>query len=247
MNLKKLFDYSEPIVAATTLFVIGLIGVSYYLAQVVYDIKLASDTIEVTGSAKEAVTADRGRLVLTLETRTGMTDQAAGSQKLQAAIDSAIAYLAVEELTEYEVPAGSVQADYYYPTNGPAVQTGYIINRSIVVRSDAVEKLLRLANDTTPLAGAGYSVSSAGLELTYSKLDELRVKLLSSAIKDATARAEAIAAESERAVGVLRTATGGVVQVLPVDGVEISDYGSYDTSSQNKEVMVTVRAVFVLE
>ncbi|MFM2423735.1 MAG: hypothetical protein RLZZ70_122 [Candidatus Parcubacteria bacterium] len=247
MHFKKLFDYSQPLVAATTLFVVGLLVITVYLAQVLYDIKLAGDTIEVTGSAKEAVTADRGRLVLTMETRTGMGDQAAGTQRMQAAVDAATAYLATQELTEYEAPAGSIQPDYYYPTNGPAVQTGYIITRSLVIRSGDIDKLLVLANDTTPLTGAGYTVSSAGLELTYSKLDEMRVKLLSSAIKDATDRAEAIADESGRAVGVLRNATGGVVQVMAVDGVDISDYGSYDTGSQNKEVMVTVRAVFELE
>ena len=98
-----------------------------------------------------------------------------------------------------------------------------------------------------PLSGAGYTVTSGGMELTYSKLDEMRVKLLTSAIKDATDRAEAIASESGRTVGALRNATGGVVQVLAADGIEISDYGSYDTSSLNKEVMVTVRASFELK
>jgi hypothetical protein len=45
----------------------------------------------------------------------------------------------------------------------------------------------------------------------------------------------------------LRNASSGVVQVLAADGVDISDYGSYDTTSLNKEVMVTVRAVFELQ
>jgi hypothetical protein len=74
----------------------------------------------------------------------------------------------------------------------------------------------------------------------------MRVELLSEAIKDAKARAEAIAKESGRQVGELREATGGVVQVLSQGGVDISDSGSYDTESLNKEVMVTVRATFEL-
>ena len=48
------------------------------------------------------------------------------------------------------------------------------------------------------------------------------------------------------AIGTLRSASSGVVQVLPQGGIEISDYGSYDTQSMNKEVMVTVRATFEL-
>jgi len=34
---------------------------------------------------------------------------------------------------------------------------------------------------------------------------------------------------------------------LPQGGVDISDYGSYDTQSKNKDVMVTVRATFSIE
>jgi hypothetical protein len=75
----------------------------------------------------------------------------------------------------------------------------------------------------------------------------MRVKLLTAAIEDATDRANAIAQNSGRSVGQLKNAVGGVVQVLPAGGVDISDYGSYDTASINKEVMVTTRATFRLE
>ena len=75
----------------------------------------------------------------------------------------------------------------------------------------------------------------------------MRVKLLSQAIADASNRAKAIVQDSGRKIGVLRSASGGVVQVLPEGGVEISDSGSYDTQSLKKEVMVTVRATFSLK
>lgn len=247
MNIKKLFDYSQPLVAATTLLVLGLFVVTFYVAQVAYDIKLAGDTVEVTGSAKEAVVADMGRLVINLEVKTGLSDKQTGTDLMEKAVDSTLSYLTEQGFTEYETPAGYTSADYYYPQNSAAVPTGYTIMRSITVRSSELEKLSDLANNTGPLSGTGYSVTSGGLELTYSKLDEMRVKLLTQAIKDATDRANAIASESGRTVGQLRNATGGVVQVLALGGVDISDYGSYDTGSLNKEIMVTVRATFGLK
>lgn len=247
MNFKKLFDYSEPVVAGVTIFVVALFIVVFYSAQVLYDIKLSGDTIEVTGSAKMAVVADEGRLMLTVQAKTGLFNQAEGTLRAQKAIESITAYLTTLGLTEFETPAGSVTAEYYYPQNAAAVQTGYTITRNVVVRSGEIEKLTTLANDLGPLSGDGYVVTSYGLELTYSKLSELRVKLLTDAIKDATDRANAIAENSGRTVGPLRNAVGGVVQVMPQGGVEISDYGSYDTSSINKEVMVTTRATFGLE
>jgi hypothetical protein len=84
------------------------------------------------------------------------------------------------------------------------------------------------------------------LQYYYSKLPDLRVSLLSDAVKDAKSRAEKIAEGTGRAVGSIQSASSGVVQVLPVNSVEVSDYGSYDTSSIEKDVMVTVKASFRL-
>lgn len=70
------------------------------------------------------------------------------------------------------------------------------------------------------------------------------MELLSEAVKDAQNRAGKIAQSSGNEVGSLKSASVGVVQVLPVNSTEISDYGTYDTSSIEKEVMITVRATF---
>lgn len=247
MNFRKLFDYSVPLVAASTILVIGAVAVALYAGKVTYDIKLAADTVEVTGSAKEAVVADTGRWTINLETRTGINDQQAGFNRLQTAADKIVTYLEAQGFTEIETPTGSTYPNYVYPQNGESYLSGYTVNRSIIVRSSDVAALNTLANNIDPFVGAGYNVTTGGLELTYSKLAEMRVKLLSAAIADAQARAQAIVQDSGRSIGMLRTATGGVVQVLPEGGVEISDYGSYDTQSMNKEVMVTVRAVFSLQ
>jgi hypothetical protein len=247
MNLKKLFDYSVPLVAASTILVVGVFGVALYAGKVAYEIKIASDTVEVTGSAKEAVVADMGRWTLNLETKTGLHDQQAGFSRLEGAVQKISSYLKEQGFDEIEIPVGTTYPNFVYPQNGESYQSGYNVNRSIIVRSDDVAKLSALANDIDPFVSSGYNVSTGGLELTYSKLAEMRVKLLSAAIADAEARAEAIVQDSGRVIGMLRTATGGVVQVLPEGGVEISDYGSYDTQSINKEVMVTVRAVFSIE
>ncbi len=247
MNFKKLFDYSQPLVAAMTLFVVTLIGLAYFGSQVVYNLKLADDTIEVTGSTKESVVADTGRLVINLEAKTGLNNQDEGVRNLESAITNITKYLADKKLTDVETPAGSTNATYYYPERGEAVQTGYSITRSVIVRGTDLDTLEQLANNTAPLSGNGYTVSVYGLELTYSKLDEMRVRLLSEAIQDAKDRAEAIAQNTGRSVGPLRNATGGVVQVLSQGSVEVNDYGSYDTSSLNKDVMVTARVTFGLQ
>lgn len=246
MHIRKLFDYSVPIVAAATLLVVGAIAVALIGAYVAYDLKLSGDSVEVTGSAKEAVVADTARWVINLETKTGINDQQLGYARLESATKRITEYLKSQEFNDYETPVVASYQNYEYPQSGSPIFTGFTVSRQIIVKSTDVEKISALANTIEPFTGPNYNVTTQSLELTYSKLADMRVKLLRDAIRDAKARAEAIAAETGRGVGVLRNASGGVVQVLPEGGIEISDYGMYDTQSMRKEVMVTVRATFEL-
>ncbi len=238
---------SSPIVTAATLlgiaFIIG-VGVASYTA---FEIKTSQEVVEVTGSAKVPVTADFARWSINLESKTGLTNQQAGYDQLENATAKITNYLAEAGFTEIETPAPVSMSNYTYPQYGDPIQTGYTVMRSITVRSADIEGLTALTGSIAPLTGEGYMVSTGNLELTYQKLPETRVTLLTEAIADAKARAEAIAKETGRDVGALRSATGGVVQVLPLGSVEVSDYGMYDTQSLEKEVMVTVRASFSLQ
>jgi len=247
MNFKKLFDYSVPLVAATTLLIVGLCAITLYVSKVVYDIKLANDTVEVTGSAKEEVIADAARWSITLETKTDLNDQQSGFERLESAAQVIVQYLDSQGISDVEDPPATTYPLFIYPQNGVPEQTGFSVSRTITMRSSDIEKMGMLANNVEPFTGTNYNVTTGMLEYTYTKLPEMRVKLLTEAIADATNRANAIAQDSGRTVGILRNASGGVVQVLPRGGVEISDYGSYDTMSVDKEIMVTVRASFSLK
>ena len=247
MNPKGLINYTEPLVAAATLLAIGMlisVGVGAYTA---YKIKVAANIIEVTGSAKESVVSDFARWTINLDTKTPTDNQQIGFDRLDAATTRIVAYLKKQGFTDIETPSPNTNPSYSYPDKSEPILTGYSATRQIIVRSADVDKIVELAGNISPFTGYSYNVSSNGIELTYQDLPNERVKLLSGAIKDAKARAEAIAKETGRSVGTLRSATGGVVQVLPQGGVDISDYGSYDTQGKNKDIMVTVRASFSIQ
>lgn len=246
MSIKKLFDYSEPIVTAATLIVFGFVASAGIAGYTAYQIKVADDVIEVTGSAKEAVTADYAKWTIHLETRTGILEQQAGFDRLSKATDKILAYLQKKGFEEVETPVISAYPDYSYPQYSSPVLNGYVVSRDVIVRSENIDDVATLANNIAPLTGPSYTVSTNSLELTYRGLDATRVALLSKAVEDAQARAEAIAKQAGRSVGMLRSSSSGVVQVLPKGGVEVSDYGMYDTQSKDKEVMVTVRTKFKL-
>jgi len=75
----------------------------------------------------------------------------------------------------------------------------------------------------------------------------LKVAKTADAVKDAKSRAQKIAEGTDKTIGTIKTANMGVVQVLPVNSTEVSDYGTYDTGTIEKEVMITVTVLFTLE
>jgi hypothetical protein len=122
----------------------------------------------------------------------------------------------------------------------------YQLNQTVTVQSDDVNKLTDISKKVSTLASQGVIVSVQSLEYYYSKLPDLRISLLTQAVEDAKARAAKIAQGTGRRVGNVQNASIGVVQVMSPNSVDVSDYGSYDTSSIEKDVMVTVKASFRL-
>ena len=84
-------------------------------------------------------------------------------------------------------------------------------------------------------------------EYFISDLPSYRVSLAGQAMSDAKARAEQLVKESHQSVGRLRAASTAAVQVMSADSINVSDYGTYDTSTINKTVMVSVHATFSVE
>jgi hypothetical protein len=174
--------------------------------------------------------------------RTGLSDQSVGYAAVQRGVAAVKAKLEAEGFTDIELTPQNANEQW-----GQSGITGYTINQGITVQSGDVRKVQALANASESFQGSGYLVRTGYIEYTYTKLDEMRVKLLGAAITDAEARADSITSMSGRETGDLKSASSGVVQVLAKNGVDISDYGSYDTQSIEKDVMVTVRAVFSIE
>ena len=99
---------------------------------------------------------------------------------------------------------------------------------------------------SSSLIDQGVVFSSQRLQYFYTRLASLRVQLLAAATKDAQARARKIAGSTGARLGQLMTASSGVIQVTPLNSTQISNQGSYDTSTIQKQVTAVVRASFAL-
>jgi uncharacterized protein len=223
--------------------IVGVSIISYSL----YQIKAADNSLSVTGSAKQSVTADlvkwNANFTRTVYASTLKTGYA--QMKADEAIVSKFLTDNGITATELTISPVSMQEQYNYNKTAGA-PTEYTLTQNVTVQSSDIEKIQNISKSTQTVIDQGVILSAYSPEYYYSKLPEARVTLLPEAMKDAQTRAQSIAGSTGKKVGTLKSASMGVVQVMQPNSIDVSDYGSYDTSTVEKEIMITVKASFSL-
>ena len=120
----------------------------------------------------------------------------------------------------------------------------YQLTRQLQVSSGDVERIERLNRNFTDLVKQGLNVANCWVSYTISDLDQHKIELLKAATANGRTRAETLAGSAGGQAGALLSASQGIFQVLaPGDG-NISDYGTYDRSTIEKEIKAVVTLEF---
>lgn len=230
-----------PIIMGTALIIASIV-----IAYGFKNIKPSGHNFMVTGSATMRVTSDTAKLNGSIS-RTVPISGLEGAyteiaQNIQQVKDLAKAQGIKDE--EITVLAPSANEQFSYGQNGEITSKNYLVNQRVVISTPNIDTVTKFGNAVSQLAKQGIFFQTGGPEYYYSKLPEARVSLLGKAVKDAKARAESVAQNAGAGVGSLESVSGGIVQVLAPNSTDISDYGSYDTSTIEKDIMVTVKAEF---
>ncbi len=204
--------------------------------------------LTVTGSTKKQVEADLAKWTTNFTRRANLENLPEVINKVEndkTKITKIITDLGIDEKGITFLP---VQTDAIYeqmPGYGYTQNIiGYNVRRELRVESNEIEKIDRLANETRKFIDLGLVPEYQRTEYLYTKLADLRPELFAAATEDAKTRAEAIAKGSGLKVGVPLSAKTGVVQVLPRNSLDISDYGAYDLSTKEKDITATVSITF---
>ncbi|MCX6780160.1 MAG: SIMPL domain-containing protein [Candidatus Magasanikbacteria bacterium] len=202
----------------------------------------AGRVLEVTGTATEMVKADTATWHADFSrsaTVTNLKDGYAQMKNDEALVSKFFKdnKVASEEL---QIMPVSMFVNYNKSQNNDA-PVEYNLTQTITVQTKDLAKVDQLAKSFQSLINQGVIFSAQPVEYYYSGLSDLKVKLIGDAVKDAKARAQKVAEAGDRNVGELRSAASGVVQVLAPNSTDVSDYGTYDTRTIDKQVMVTVR------
>jgi hypothetical protein len=229
---KKLFLMPVAVVVGALVLAVGF-----------YASRVQDDVLSVTGSAKRSVTADTAKLTLHWSRSTGVSDLRGGYIQMKQDENQILSFLGEKGFGDADriVSAISLEEPNKY---NPGMVQEYTLRQYVTVTTADITKVADLAKNLQPLVDRGIVLAPQQPEYYYGKLAELRIELLGDAVKDARARAEIIATNGGQKLGSLMSASMGVVQVLSPDSIDVSDYGAYDTSNQQKEVMVTVRTSF---
>lgn len=235
------------IIIASLIIALSLIICVFIYSNNLFKIQNLNNTLVVTGSSTKIVQSDLAKLSSSFSRNVTETDLKKGYSLMKEDEEKVIEFLSNNNILEdeYEIYPVSMYKDYYYD-KGMQGESRYNLSQQVIITSSDIEKIKNLSQKANDLIKLDVIYQTNAPEYYYTKLPEERINLLPQAVLDAQKRAEAIAKSSDRKVGALKSADMGVVQIMQPNSTDIASYGTYDTSTIEKEIMITVRANFVL-
>jgi len=232
---------------------VGLVFSTLILSGTIQKIKLSHQTITVKGVAERKIKSDRAVWRGSFSVRGA--DLVSSYRKSQKDLETVLAWLEKNGVPKQSVNISSVRTynrfkefttkDGLLQTSGEIV--GYTLDQGIEIASDDIALIGRLAKESTALIQDGIAFESASPEYYFTKLDDLKIQMLGEATKDARARAEQLAVNSDSKVGALRSASQGVFQITPPFSTEVSNMGQSDTTSIDKSIKALVTVEYSIE
>lgn len=223
---------------------VGLVAATAILSKAAVRVA-RNETIRVKGAASKLVTSDFGCWNGEITLRSPDLDT--GTKKLAEQRQAVLLYLNSAGFQDAEITVEGIGIRQEFKLNEKGQNTGevraFVLSQSFQINSGKVNSLEKLSRDFSQLLEKGILVTSSNAEFIVNDLESYKMELLKQATQNAYQRADVIARGCEGKVGRLLSASQGVFQVLAPGIGNISDYGTYDKGTVNKEV----RAVVTLE
>ena len=249
MENDNVFKNSQIIILGLCIGAATIAG-SMILAQGAYRItRFAHETITVTGSAQKEIKSDY--ITWSCHVSRQGTDLAGAYQSIKEDMAKVVAYLKEKQISEAEIKVTPIVTEVLRKKNKEHEETidvgGYLLSQGVEIRSREVEKLSRVARESTELISKGLEFVSDAPEFFYTDIGKLKLEMLALATQNAKERAKSMAGSVGNRIGLMRSAKMGVFQITPVTSTDVSDWGPNDTSSYEKKVMSVVTASFAIE
>lgn len=228
-------------------FAMAVLGAGLTLAGsvAVKGLRSANDTITVTGSSTERITSDFADWTVVVSV--GGDSQQTAYQALQPAVQRTVDFLKGQGIPAGEIELGNVKSEQQQvrdPRTGELRSVIWGSTQAVKVSSPNVRKVQAVAGAIAELIGQGVPLTINEPAYTYTKLAEKRVDMLAKATRDARGRAVAIAREAGSSIGPIARADTGTFQITVPNSTEMGSYGSYDTSTIDKDITAVMGVTF---
>lgn len=242
-------DGSRPHVITAAIIggclLLGLAAAGFLIGHGAVRFRAEIRTVTVKGLVEREVRSDQA--VWRLGLRRASEDVRDAQARIAADRDAAVAFLLKQGFPDAEIerePTRTIDklAREYAPQGG-ADRLRYIVTTSLIVKSANVDLVRTSLGAADELLKAGIVLdgeregAAANPRYVVSKFNELRPQLLAEATKNARATAQQFASDSGAAIGKIRSANQGMIQIFGLDGSDESGPFS-PTSSVVKRIRV---------
>ncbi len=236
-------------VGAAFMVAAGLVASTYLLTSTWERIK-SENSIAVTGSAKRRIRSDL--IVWKARVSVQMPQMSDAFRALASQTPKVVNYLKNKKINGNQISVGAISTRILHPMNANGVEmqdtiSGYALYQTIEVRSNEVDKLTQISKQATELINEGVNLESEAPEYYYTKVSELKVKMMAEAARDAHNRAKQIVAANDTKLGQVRSARMGVIQINPANATYVSSEGNNDNTSLEKDIIAVVSTTYALK
>ncbi len=246
--MKEIKDYQ--IILLGIVIALGAMISTFILSRAIVSYqKLQNQTISVTGSASQEITSDLAVWKAYYESRS--KDLKSGYAKINADKNNVKEFLLASGMEEKDIKFTPVSSYPVYKklSNGYDSNEidGYRLSQNVEVSSNNVDAVTKISQDVVKLVDKNVELTSNMVEYYVSNLNELKIKMLAEATKDAKQRAQSMVKSTGGSIGVMNSAKMGVFQIVAKDSTDVSDYGIYNTNAKDKKINAVVNATFTIK
>lgn len=221
--------------AGTGILAIGIVLGGYLLGNGLVRAKDADRSVTVRGLAEKDVTAD---LAIWTIAYSAQAEDLAGAQSGADQDTAAIRGF----FKELGFPEGALQPTgvnvSQFTENGV---TKFTVRQRMTLRSTDIARAQNAVRRQFELVRRGVVLDEgSGIAYTFTKLNDIKPKMVADATLDARSSAEKFAADSGTSVGKIKSATQGYFEINARDGESGGGWGASDTPYKRVRVVTTV-------
>lgn len=208
------------------------------------------NSIQVKGYAQKDIESDLGQWMSMIKARSNELTSAYTlindykAKTIKYLVDNGIAESDIKLSAVYTREIFQQKDNGYGETNQ---LEGYELTMNISFQSKDLDKVEKIAQESSELIRQGINISTFEPQFYYTKIEDLKLEMLGEASKNAFERAKRLAGNTGSDVGNLQSASQGVFQITSRNSTDVSDYGSFDTQSRLKTIKAVITAEFSVE